>query len=129
MGNVLRLFSKFSKFFSNSNTNLFNYSNLSIFTGLLYRLSELCGLSRWRRYFQSIGLLHNSIQELVQCTSTLLLKGEEFVRDVRTSRIAFRALCTFLHGLATTSNNLDSVRFKKLKKMKKAKERYANGAL
>ena len=31
-GNVLRLFSKFSNFFSNSNTNLFNFSNLSIFT-------------------------------------------------------------------------------------------------
>ena len=53
----------------------------------------------------------------MQCTSTLLLKGEEFVRDVRTSRIAFRALCTFLHGLATTSNNLDSVRYTKIEKI------------
>jgi anaphase-promoting complex subunit 4 len=77
--------------------------------GLLYRLSELRGLSRWRRYFLSIGLLHQSLQELVQCASTLLLKGEEFICDVRGSRIAFRALCTFLHGLATTTNNLDTV--------------------
>ena len=36
-GNVLRLFSKFSNFFSNSNTNLFNFSNLSIFIGSSYR--------------------------------------------------------------------------------------------
>ena len=35
--NVLRLFSKFSNFFSNSNTNLFNFSNLSIFIGSSYR--------------------------------------------------------------------------------------------
>ena len=125
-------------FKTNPNSNILTYTFLlclyisllhykHFWTGLLYRLSELCGLSRWRRYFQSIGLLHNSIQELVQCTSTLLLKGEEFVRDVRTSRIAFRALCTFLHGLATTSNNLDSVRYTKIDN--NAKERHANGAL
>ena len=77
--------------------------------GLLYRLSELRGLAMWRKYFLSIGLLHHSLQELVQSASSLMLKGEEFIRDVRASRVKFRALCTWLHGCASVASSVDSV--------------------
>jgi hypothetical protein len=77
--------------------------------GLLYRLSELRGLARWRKYFLSIGLLHHSLQELVQSASTLLLKGEEFVRDERSSRVNFRSLCTWLHGCSSKASSMDVV--------------------
>ena len=71
--------------------------------GVLSRLSELRGLSMWRKYFLSIGLLHHSLQELVQSASSLVLKSEEFISDVRSSRVKFRALCTWLHGYVVLS--------------------------
>ena len=88
-GNASRFFSKFSNFFSNSNTNLFNYSNLSIFTVHLFHLpgQRYVGLRFLIRYFfgagegiQDASRGHDSIEDAWGALR-LFKKYEELKKD------------------------------------------------
>ena len=88
-GNASRLFSKFSNFFSNSNTNLFNYSNLPIFTVHLFHLpgQRYVGLRFLIRYFfgagegiQDASRGHDSIEDAWGALR-LFKKYEELKKD------------------------------------------------
>lgn len=77
-----------------------------------------------RKYFRSIGVNLQVMQELVQCASSLLITAEDFMVDVREARADFGDLFTWLHGCASVINCVEpelnaSARRKGLRSMRR----------
>ena len=77
---------------------------LSAAEGLLYRVAELHGLARWRQHFRHVGLHSVSIENLVLMSNALIVKGEKFIKDVRSARSNF---VNFFSWLQSTFTEID----------------------
>uniref|UniRef100_UPI00358DFD08 anaphase-promoting complex subunit 4 isoform X2 n=1 Tax=Myxine glutinosa TaxID=7769 RepID=UPI00358DFD08 len=66
---------------------------------LLYRLSELQGMARWRQQYQSLGLDEEAIEDATQAVGSYILKSNELLHVIENSLKNFRAFSYWLYNV------------------------------